>query len=186
MSYDLKDKQEGNKKKVKLNAASQARRERMNNRNIFLLARDFYYIHDDIIKNIFYIVISITAIVILYINPWETKKSEIKTEKISTENKNTDLVSSFDRDIDNNLPKFPKGYCLREWKRSESEFKLYFDAKYCKKGEGTAVLLIVRTLYELNHVKFPQKIIIYFGDGRIQSYPFSDIPSLLSKDEPII
>jgi hypothetical protein len=129
MSYDLEDKQEGNKRKIKRNAESNARIERMNNRNIFVLARDFYSCHDEMIKKIFSIVISMTAIIIFYINPWETKKSEIKTEKILTENKNTDSVSSFDRYIDSNLPKFPKGYCLREWKRSESEFKIY-----CKKG----------------------------------------------------
>ena len=67
---------------------------------------------------------------------------------------------------------------IKSWKHTASVFKLYFNADYCNQGEPTAALMTIRYIYEANHTKFPKKIEVDYGNGIVDSYPFTNIPSL--------
>ncbi len=84
--------------------------------------------------------------------------------------------AGLDDDLNRNLTNKTK--CLKSWHRDKQAFKLYFDGSQCKQGEATTVLLTVRAIYESDNARFPKKVVIDYGDGRVESYPFSNIPSL--------
>ena len=86
------------------------------------------------------------------------------------------VYAGLDDDLNGNLTN--KTNCLKSWQYNKSAFNIYFDANQCKKGEATAALLTVRYIFESNNATFPKNIVIDFGDGTVESYPFSNIPSL--------
>ena len=86
------------------------------------------------------------------------------------------LVSAgVDDDLKKNLG---KSRCIKSWHYNKSVFKIYFDPNQCKQKEPTATLLTVRYIFESNKAKFPKQIEIDYGNGPVDSYPFSNIPSL--------
>ena len=85
------------------------------------------------------------------------------------------VFAGIDDDFNKNLN---KSKCIKSWKHTASVFKLYFNADYCNQGEPTAALMTIRYIYEANHTKFPKKIEVDYGNGIVDSYPFTNIPSL--------
>ncbi len=71
--------------------------------------------------------------------------------------------------------------CIRSWEYSRKGFKIYFFPYNCKPKEITAAILTVRYIFESNKANFPDIITADLGNGEVQSYPFSNIPTLITE-----
>lgn len=71
--------------------------------------------------------------------------------------------------------------CVKSWKYDKSAFQIFFSPNNCKPGECSAALCVVRYTFESNKAIFPKEIIIDLGNGEVQSYPFKNIPTLITK-----
>ena len=70
--------------------------------------------------------------------------------------------------------------CIKTWNHDRSAFRIFFSPYECKPQECSAALLTVRYIFESNKTKFPKEIIIDTG-SEVQSYPFTNIPTLITK-----
>jgi hypothetical protein len=90
----------------------------------------------------------------------------------------TSFASAVDKELDKQLGHTS---CIKSWKYDKAAFRIYFSPNNCKSGECSAALLTIRYIFESNKATFPKKIIIDLGNGEVQSYPFKNIPTLITK-----
>ncbi len=87
-------------------------------------------------------------------------------------------IAGVDAELKNNLS---KTNCIKSWKYNKSVFKLHLNPENCKENEAVAVLLAIRSIFELNNAEFPKNIEIHYGNSpKPDLYPFSRIPSLVN------
>ncbi len=89
----------------------------------------------------------------------------------------TALAGNIDKELKKQLSHTK---CIKSWNYDYSAFRIFFSPYDCKPQECSAALLTVRYIFESNKAKFPQKIIIDTG-SEVQSYPFVNIPTLVTK-----
>lgn len=87
------------------------------------------------------------------------------------------LAGNVDKELQKQLGHTP---CIKSWNYNKSAFKILFSPNNCKPQECNASLLTIRYIFESNKAKFPKKIIINTG-SQVQTYPFENIPTLITK-----